>query len=90
MTRDAFDATAAPVWEALAALASRFPNVELVDPAPWFCTEHDCPALREGLPLYRDRDHLTATAARDFAAAWMSDPARYERSRGAAAPPDRR
>ena len=86
MLREVFDETSAPVWDALEALANRYPNVQLVDPTPWFCNTRDCPAVSDGTARFRDLDHLTATAARDFSAAWMADPARYDRTHRAAAP----
>ena len=88
ISREVFDAAAAPVWQALAALPTRFPNVILVDPAPWFCTSSECPALRHGVPQYRDKDHLTASAARAFTASWLADPARYDRTHEGRTPPE--
>ncbi|RJG45061.1 acyltransferase [Mesorhizobium sp. DCY119] len=38
----------------------------IVDPLPAFCSNGHCAAARDGVPLYRDADHLTATAARNL------------------------
>lgn len=39
------------------------PNVTVVDMLPYFCDGAECPAVRNGLLLYRDSSHITATAA---------------------------
>ena len=51
-------------------------------------TARECPALRDGIPQFRDKDHLTATAARTFTAAWLADPSRYDRTYGPPASPE--
>ncbi len=38
----------------------------VVDPLPAFCSNGSCSAARDGMPLYRDADHITATAARSL------------------------
>ncbi|PSJ55843.1 acyltransferase family protein [Kumtagia ephedrae] len=37
-----------------------------VDPLPAFCSDGRCHAERDGVPLYTDSDHITATAARSL------------------------
>ena len=70
---------AAPAWRRLEALALRYPNVVLLDPADYFCDTADCPPTRDGVGLYWDDNHVTASAARGFAAAYLADPRRYTR-----------
>ena len=38
-------------------------GVTIIDPLPSICSNGRCDALRDGLPLYKDADHLTATFA---------------------------
>lgn len=38
----------------------------IVDPLPAFCSNGQCAAARDGVPLYRDADHITGTAARSL------------------------
>jgi hypothetical protein len=42
-------------------VASRFPDVELIDPAPVLCTDGLCPAVIGNVIVYRDASHLSAT-----------------------------
>lgn len=72
----------APVWQQLEALALRFPNVVLIDPTEYFCDESHCAPDRHGFGLYRDDNHITASASRGFAEAYLADPARYTRRPG--------
>jgi hypothetical protein len=38
----------------------------VIDPAEWLCTPSVCPSADEhGRPLYKDRSHLRASAARE-------------------------
>ena len=69
----------AATWRALDAFAARHPNVTLVDPAPFFCDAVRCPVVRDGRALYRDTNHVTASAAEAFATAWIAAPARFRR-----------
>lgn len=82
-------ARVAPVWTRLEAMASRFPNVVLVDPTDYFCDDARCPPALHGFGLYRDDNHITASASRDFADAYLADSARYtRRPRAGARNPD--
>lgn len=74
-------------WRELEVLASRHPNVELVDPTGYFCDDQLCPPVRHGFGLYWDSNHITASASRGFAEAYLSDPARYTRCPGDVANP---
>ncbi len=67
VTRSAFDAQAAPVLARLRTLAASRKNVEVVDVTDHFCTATRCPPVRDGVALYWDTHHVTATAARTFA-----------------------
>lgn len=51
------------------AVTGRQPGVTVVDLLPYFCDGSRCVAVRNGLLLYRDASHLTATAARSLAPA---------------------
>jgi hypothetical protein len=46
----------------LTRLAARY-GAALIDPLPSLCSHGRCDAVRNGLPLYKDADHLTATFA---------------------------
>ncbi|MBI9114872.1 acyltransferase family protein [Sanguibacter suaedae] len=50
-------------------ITGRQPGVTVVDLLPYFCDGSQCVAVRNGLLLYRDDSHLTATAARSLAPA---------------------
>lgn len=64
--RAQFDAESAPVLAKLRVLAATYSNVEVVDVADHFCTANTCPPVKEGVPLYWDTHHVTATVARSF------------------------
>jgi hypothetical protein len=64
MPRAAFDEQAKPILARLRALAASHPNVEVFDPTPRFCTSTQCPPVLDGVALYWDTHHLTASAAR--------------------------
>ena len=78
------EAAAAIVWRELDALAERHPNVALIDPTDYFCDADVCPVVRHGVALYWDDNHVTASAARGFAEAYLAGAARF--TRVAAAP----
>jgi peptidoglycan/LPS O-acetylase OafA/YrhL len=67
LSRAEFEARAKPLRQALARAAAGRANVEIVDPADFLCTPQDCPTVKEGVGLYTDDRHLTATAATAFA-----------------------
>lgn len=76
-SREDFEQRAAPVRAMFRELATRFPNLTIVDPVDFFCDETRCPAMRDGLVLYWDDDHVSASAAAAFGRAYLGDPARY-------------
>jgi len=49
----------------LKTFASKYDAV-IVDPLPAFCSNGHCDAARDGIPLYRDADHITATTAKSL------------------------
>lgn len=71
LSRAEFDGTAKPVQEFLSSLASRYRNVVLVDPAEFFCTRTECPIIKDGYSLYWDHNHISSTAARNFARTYL-------------------
>ena len=50
----------------LAEVVSRHPNVRLAEMKDFFCDAEVCYAMRDGKILYIDKDHISATAARDL------------------------
>ena len=42
-------------------------RIGFIDPEPWFCDQHRCPSLINGIIPYYDSGHLTATYARYLA-----------------------
>ncbi|WP_246679854.1 acyltransferase family protein [Mesorhizobium sp. B2-3-5] len=50
----------------LADLAAKY-GARIVDPLSAFCSKGHCEAVRDGMPLYKDADHLTGSAARSLA-----------------------
>lgn len=78
MARAEYDRLAAKVWVTFRQIASRHPNVELVDPAGFFCGLQRCPATRDGYALFWDSNHVSSKAARQFAGMYLADPARWQ------------
>ncbi|WP_197427196.1 acyltransferase family protein [Noviluteimonas gilva] len=68
--RAEFDARVRPVYAKLHALQARYPNVEVLDVTDRFCTATECPPVLDGVPLYWDTHHVSATKARQFRHAW--------------------
>lgn len=77
MPRDEFDQQAAPARRVLAAIASRHDNVDVLDPRDFFCNQVECPVMKDGYALFWDDDHVSSTAARAFAHAYLKEPARW-------------
>ena len=65
VSRASFDAEAASVRASLMRLAQKY-GATYVEPVDFFCTTQVCPAMRDGIPLYWDRDHVSSSAARAF------------------------
>lgn len=55
------------VWNLLTSVARRFDNVTTLDLNDFVCPEATCRAEREGLIVFRDTMHITATFARTLA-----------------------
>jgi len=62
-----FDGVPEPVVPEVA--AGKIPDVAVVDMLPYFCDGATCAAVRNGLLLYRDDSHISATAATALAPA---------------------
>jgi len=43
-------------------------NIQLYDPEEVFCGEQECFSVKDGVTLYRDRDHMSLSAARKIVA----------------------
>ncbi|WP_431323514.1 acyltransferase family protein [Rhizobium sp. YTU87027] len=54
----------------LTRLAAKY-GASIVDPLPAICGDGRCDAMRNGLPLYKDADHITATFARSLGALYQ-------------------
>jgi hypothetical protein len=74
MPRSRYDQLASNVWQVFARIAGKYPNVELVDPAEFFCDRASCPVLKDGYALYWDTNHVSSTAAGRFAETYLRDP----------------
>jgi peptidoglycan/LPS O-acetylase OafA/YrhL len=71
VTREEYDAYAAASRAMLQRLAAANPGVEYVEVADFFCGPTTCPPLKDGYGLYWDSNHVSSTAARRFAQAWI-------------------
>ena len=65
LPRATFDAQAKPARAELKRLAARYGAI-YVEPVDFFCTATTCSAMRDGVPLYWDKDHITSSAVRMF------------------------
>ncbi|MFB2566916.1 SGNH hydrolase domain-containing protein [Rhizobium sp. IMFF44] len=54
----------------LGRLAAKY-RATIIDPLPSICSNGRCDALRNGLPLYKDADHLTATFATTLSSLYL-------------------
>ena len=75
--RKEFEQSSARVRRVLSGVVARFPNARLVDPTNHFCGPDTCAAMKDGRALYWDDNHVAASAAEAFAAAYLAEPARY-------------
>jgi hypothetical protein len=64
LPRATFDQHAAPILAALRDAADGLDNVTVIDITDYFCTPSVCPPVKDGIPLYWDSHHPTATATR--------------------------
>ncbi len=67
----------------LGRLAAKY-GATIVDPLPSICGNGRCDAVRNGLPLYKDADHLTATFAQTLSPLYVPVLAEFHRSMTAA------
>ena len=67
----------------LGRLAAKY-GATIVDPLPSICGNGRCDAVRNGLPLYKDADHLTATFAQTLSPPYVPVLAEFHRSMTAA------
>lgn len=79
LDRSTFRAQSAEAWEVLANASRGISRVHLIDPAGYFCGESTCEAVRDGKPMFWDDDHVSSSAARDFASKYLEAPDRYLR-----------
>ncbi|GAA5071124.1 acyltransferase family protein [Lysobacter panacisoli] len=86
MSREQYEQLSKSVWATFRRIAAKHPNVELVNPADFFCGPTTCPASRDGYALFWDANHVSSTAARHFARAYLADPARWQARATPAAP----
>ncbi|UNK48988.1 acyltransferase [Lysobacter sp. S4-A87] len=73
-SREEFDRSSARARALLKGLAARYQNVTLVDPADFLCDGGTCPVMKDGYALYWDSHHVSSTAARAFARAYLDSP----------------
>lgn len=66
VTRQAFETSAHPVREVLKGLSKRHGNVEYVELSDFLCDAVVCPAVKNGVALYWDSNHVSTSAARAF------------------------
>src|SRR6202140_23124 len=57
------------IFQAERAGAHGIPGVGFIDMTPSFCDDHTCPAMRDGMVVYRDDEHLTGRFSASLAAA---------------------
>lgn len=55
-------------------ISRKYANVEYVELADFFCGPDICPVLKDGYSLYWDSNHVSSTAARNFAAWYLGKP----------------
>lgn len=71
--RDIYERHRAAVNGVIESLAAGFENVRVVDPVDYFCDERYCPPFLGTIPSQRDDDHVSASAARNYAAVIAAD-----------------
>ena len=60
-------AVSSTITDAERSVAEAVPGVRFVDFSSIFCDRTSCPAVRGGIIVYRDRDHLTTSYAKNLA-----------------------
>ena len=71
ISRREFEAHAGAARKLLIAAAAKYANVEYLETVEFFCDAVDCPVLKDGYSLYWDANHVSSTAARDFATRYL-------------------
>ncbi|WP_414674522.1 SGNH hydrolase domain-containing protein [Luteibacter sp.] len=66
VTRRECIAQSAAIRTLLSSLLAKYPNVTYVEPIDFFCTQESCPGVRNGMALYWDSNHVSASAAAVF------------------------
>ena len=69
LPRRQFEANSHDEREMVHAAVARHGNAHYIEVADWLCSETTCPAMRDGVVLYTDSFHVTATAATQLAGA---------------------
>jgi len=54
-------------WAPDVEVARRIPTIEVLDLTDFFCGQHVCAAVRDGIIMYRDNTHLTASFSKTLA-----------------------
>jgi hypothetical protein len=57
-------ALAEPIWQIETSAANGFANAALLDMTTQFCNERSCPAIEQGLVVYRDGNHMSLDYSR--------------------------
>jgi hypothetical protein len=73
ISRSDFDKTTAGTRSFLSALAARYPRVHYVDLSDFFCDAKTCGPVKDGCGLYWDDNHVSTTAARQFARQYVAN-----------------
>jgi len=71
--RSRFDAENRVARLYLEDISRKYGNVEYVDLTEFFCGPDTCPVLKDGYSLYWDGQHVSSTAARNFAARYLGE-----------------
>jgi len=66
VTREQFIAQSSAVRALLTSVAKRHSNIVYVEPIDFFCNQHTCPGVRNGMALYWDNNHISSSAATTF------------------------
>jgi len=69
-SRIVFELDAKPFRRLIEETARDYPAVVVADPTPEMCTLARCPGVRDGVPLYYDKTHVSRSAAESYARNW--------------------
>ncbi|MEJ2613249.1 MAG: acyltransferase family protein [Candidatus Thiodiazotropha sp.] len=73
ISRKEFEESSAFTRKSLMALAEQNKNIMYIEPIDFFCTESDCPALKDGYGLYWDDFHISTMAAKKFSEDYLEE-----------------